>query len=937
MAYRFQKNPQSEAPEIIVDGWENGIGTSPHKGLGMLKGVNTSTQMNEVMSSFIRTQQSQLAGSGAFTQVDASTVSVSGITLLAGSWVHITGSGTTGLSGDYYYVGGGKLSTAFVQNVGTTGTVKAIVVGGGGGGGVSGGGGGGGSVTTSSAFAVTNQAYSVVVGAGGTASGAGGNDGVDSTFSTLTGAGGKLGVGGGGSGGASGSHTGGAGDGTNTGGGGAGDSANGSARIGTTGGVGGGGTDCSAIIPTASTYGGGGGGGSADGSGGGVGGGGGGVGGGTGVAGTAGTANTGGGGGGGGGGAGIPAGGGSGVVVIAYLTSSGISATGGTITTSGGYTIHTFTTSGTWTFVNKLVNNISSGSATFSVYPMGKPIESAYERYNDSSANVQYRYYILDDLAQVWTHDTATLVGVTTPTWFTPELPYTLSGRTASGLGVLNGWLTISLNNSVNWKPTSVLGAVFQSISNIQLSTYKGHNTLSGHQGKIYWCDGNFIASLFPNSSQISGASNLQSYASYTASTVTGTISALIGGAYPNSHNLGTRVPAIFYTFGTLPTALTTDFAFTGGVMTSIVFYIDWLSSGSTFKVYAAASGGSALDIQTGSTDTQYFNTFNPLAVDSTAITNYVFTPQRLNLPFFETAQCMAEIGNNIVIGGATNTLYPWDQVNSLPGDVIPLPENNVANLITVNNYAYVFAGQKGNIYVTNGSSVSLAITVPDYCAGIAGTPSSYIEPYFTWGGAAYVRGRVYFSILDQTSVKTGNCGGVWSFIPTQNFYIGQDIGLSLRLENQNSYATYNGVATVILSSQNQSAIGPQYWTGWYSSISAPTYGIDYTGTIPTTTSVIDTDLIPTGTMLNKMTFNQIEYKLVAPLVSGDTIALSYRQNGTDSFASCGTILAESVTALSGYLPINFSMGQWLQLRITFTPLATSGSSFIRLKEIAIR
>jgi hypothetical protein len=40
--------------------------------------------------------------------------------------------------------------------------------------------------------------------------------------------------------------------------------------------------------------------------------------------------------------------GGSGVVVIRYATGT-MTATGGTITTSGGYTIHTFTSSGTFT------------------------------------------------------------------------------------------------------------------------------------------------------------------------------------------------------------------------------------------------------------------------------------------------------------------------------------------------------------------------------------------------------------------------------------------------------------------------------------------------------------------------------------------------------------------------------------------------------------
>jgi hypothetical protein len=45
--------------------------------------------------------------------------------------------------------------------------------------------------------------------------------------------------------------------------------------------------------------------------------------------------------------------GGSGIVIFRYLTSdassAGISVSGGTVTTSGGYTIHTFTSTGSTT------------------------------------------------------------------------------------------------------------------------------------------------------------------------------------------------------------------------------------------------------------------------------------------------------------------------------------------------------------------------------------------------------------------------------------------------------------------------------------------------------------------------------------------------------------------------------------------------------------
>lgn len=700
MAYRYDQNPNTEEIEIVIDGWEDGIGLSPHKGLANIQAANISTEEGEIMCSFNRVKQSQTSGSGTLTQINTNTVSVSGMTLLAGSWITITSAGTTGLSGNYYYLGSGKLSAAFSQSAST------------------------------------------------------------------------------------------------------------------------------------------------------------------------------------------------------------------------------------------IVTGITSGTAAFSILSvLGSPIMSATEPYIASNSQ-QYRYYILDSLGAVWIRDTSTLSGVDTPLWFQSELAPTLSGRIPSGLAVLNGWLSIALGNTFYWKSTSTLGASFAATTSSPASGYpsplmtsKFHATLVGHQGKMYYTDGNYVGSIFPNTSLLTGAANIQSYASYTAVSTVGTFVNVIGGSKPTTAIDSTRIPAYFFTStgGTLPTAITSI---------STIYYI-LNDGGSTFTVFAAASGGSAIDLQTGATGTQYFNTFNPTATNGFA--TYTFTPQRLNLPFFETAQCMAEVGNIVIIGASSNTLYPWDQVSALPNDIIPLPENNTVQLLTVNNVAYAFTGQKGNIYITNGSSASLVLKVPDYCAGIAGTPLSYIEPYFTWGGSMYVRGRVWFSILDETSAKSGNCGGIWSFVPSQNFSQNQDTGLSLRLENQSSYATYGGVSNVLLASQSQTAISPQYWSGWYSSISNPTYGIDFTDTISTPNAVIETDLIPTGTALEKKTFKQIEYKLSAPLAAGESVSISYRQNGNAAYATCGSAIVESSTSLSGYFTVPFEKGQWLQLQVTLAPLASSSSSFVRLREIRIR
>ena len=272
-------------------------------------------------------------------------------------------------------------------------TASYLVVAGGGGGGTyaSAGGGGAGGLLTGTTSLNPTLSYTVVVGAGGTGknggSGSGGSNGTNSSFNAVTSIGGGVGAsanptnpagnGGSGGGGAANSQafgTGTAGQGNNGGnaiyssgnypgggGGGAGavgqDAPNNST-------AGNGGVGVSSSISGTATFYAGGGGGSVQQAGGtaGSGGNGGGGAGGNQVFGTAGTANT-------GGGAGASAGvtangpnGGSGIVIISYTGAQQFG--GGIVTSVGGNTIHTFTTSGT-------LSPLSSLSASYLIVAGG--------------------------------------------------------------------------------------------------------------------------------------------------------------------------------------------------------------------------------------------------------------------------------------------------------------------------------------------------------------------------------------------------------------------------------------------------------------------------------------------------------------------------------------------------------------------------------------
>lgn len=997
MSWRIEKTDAGN--DLVWDGVEKGIGQSPTTGTANIQNANISTETGEVLASYGRVAQQQAAITGGTLTPSGTTLLNAPANLKAGDWITLTASTISSLPDNTSPVTSVAIDYLIVAGGGAGGSAFGNPAAGGGGG-------AGAAIASSSTVAVGSYAVSVGAGGtvvGLAQGGPGGNSSI-ATIATATGGGGggegqvanvngNNGGSGGGGGALSGTGAGTAGTGTTGGnnagagyqdgtraagggGGGAGGTGTAGSNISTNGTGGTGGIPLvSSITGTSTSYagGGGGGGGTQGGPGGGgfgspsgAGDGGSGIN----VGGNA-VANT----GSGGGGASSNAStvkqggnGGSGIVVISYTTGT-MFATGGGVSFSGGKTIHTFladdvfvvhniVSPGTYyvsykngsnqiklsahydPYAQHAIVHGTTGSATFNTVTVpAAGIAKATEKYG-TATSTEYRYYIMDSNGYVWVYDTAVYTaslaasGVGT-TWMLPD--YTdYSSLNFSGFTVLNGWAMAVSHTFLYGKPTSDLGRFFSQLQNSKLNNpFPTHNNFAyvGHQGKMYYCDGNYIGQLFPTTSFETNIANIQSFSSYTASGTTGTFTSVIGGSLPYDPG-GSRIPAVFFTdqYGTTPTAL----------VEGVVYYIEVKPNLGTFQVFASITGNTAIDISTGATGNQYFNTFYPLGPHSGINGDHslvTFSAQRVNLPYNEIATSLIEIGNTVIIGGVTNILYPWNQIDATPSDFIALPEAGVVAMENVNNTAYILAGNKGNIYISNGSVASAALSIPDYCAGVPGTPITYIEPYFTWGDISYIRGRVYVSILDQTATKAGNTGGVWSFIPSQNYYIGQDVGTALRLENQNSYGSYNGFARLIIPNQQQQAISPQYWTSWQNSytIGTSTFGIDYTDTVPVTQYIVETDLLPTGSFLAKQSFQQLEYKLTAAMAAGDGVEIYYRLNSTDAWSDSMVIVEETDNRLSGYAEVNFQKTQWVQFRIVVTTNGTTSSSFVRLKQLMLR
>ncbi len=272
----------------------------------------------------------------------------------------------------------------------------------------------------------------------------------------------------------------------------------------------------------------------------------------------------------------------------------------------------------------------SSGTATFTLKRiMSAPVAQATEEYSDGSA-MQFRYFVLDTAGLVWVYDTK--VASSTLTWFLPDASITYyTAGTPTGMAVMNNVLHVFVGNSIWCKNTSGLGdttsntttyAVFGGASPKPLiSAYNSlnpHFAYVGHQGCMYYTDGNFLGKIFPNTSVITGLANIQSCASYTTSTTTGTIAILIGGSVPSTNTSGSRIPVNVFASpgGNVASALAT---------TTLVYLDYTFATGAvgSFQLFAAITGGSALDITSGASGTQYFNTYQPQVASGLAIVGF--------------------------------------------------------------------------------------------------------------------------------------------------------------------------------------------------------------------------------------------------------------------------------------------------------------------------
>lgn len=321
---------------------------------------------------------------------------------------------------------------------------------------------------------------------------------------------------------------------------------------------------------------------------------------------------------------------------------------------------------------------------------------------------------------------------------------------------------------------------------------------------------------------------------------------------------------------------------------------------------------------------------------DPASSSTYTFNNVALALPNFDRATFLSQLGTNLLVGGIQNYVYPWNRTSPSFNYPLIIGENSTARIVSTNSSAYIFAGNRGNIYITNGVNIQLYKKVPDFLSGTE-------NPYYTWGtsylsaatvgagDAIYLRNFIYFTLVayDNAGNALNNLGAVFAIDTNTK---------ALTIANQLSYGSYNGTITalipnIVTSGSFTLSPGLSYFAAWSSGGS---FGVDVSSSTPYTNyqTYIDSDFIPVGTFAQSRTFQQVEFKLSKPLVAGESVRVSQRSNLTDAFTVIGT--TTTTGAISDMYPVNWQTVQWLQLRAELSSIASS-PSYTRLTQIRIR
>lgn len=252
------------------------------------------------------------------------------------------------------------------------------------------------------------------------------------------------------------------------------------------------------------------------------------------------------------------------------------------------------------------------------------------------------------------------------------------------------------------------------------------------------------------------------------------------------------------------------------------------------------------------------------------------------------------ELGEYIIIGTGSDTIYYWDRKSILPNYALKMPENHTANIIVKGGAVYAFNGYNGKFYQITTNDFGEILEIPEHLFDLNyladnGLDGDRINIEYTDATifleeilfAIEVNGKAYLMSYN-TKTKSISKKNISSYgeTLTDSSVVGriyQIINLSTTQANKNNILI--STAKRVSGSYTYAIEGWQYGT---SSLVHKVYDNDE--------AYITTGLFSVGQDYDKKTLKELQVSFTRNLTTGQSIKIQYRLDDNSTWIDLKTI-----------------------------------------------
>lgn len=296
----------------------------------------------------------------------------------------------------------------------------------------------------------------------------------------------------------------------------------------------------------------------------------------------------------------------------------------------------------------------------------------------------------------------------------------------------------------------------------------------------------------------------------------------------------------------------------------------------------------------------------NGQVFDPGNVATYTYQNAALTLLSGTKAQCLEQLGSNLMIGDLnTARIYPWDRSSSNPGLPVLVPEVGIYGMKNIGNWLYILGGTRGNVYKTYGFLVTLAKKVPEYIT------TSNSTTQITWGGISSKNGNLLFGLGAPTAANSG----VYMMTPDG------------RLTIEATALAGSQTPTVINSPKNEFFMFG--YNGGFEAISSSRWA--------NFGAVVQSELYEVGNKTDKAKFSQLELQLEQAGAAGAHIRIKYRTDTRASFVDFSPAISYTTdgTATSFNTDIGLENLENIQIQMEMDGTAV-GPDMLLVREVRL-